>query len=148
MFKRLTLFLVVLLAYKPLIAQNNKISHSLNLTGGTFFIYNQVAFHYELLEERRYVHTFIQVGLSSGHDLWNEEPITTPFTRLGFLAGANSHYFEASAGAGLYIWLSDGPELLPSATVGYRNLNLDGRSIVRFGIGFPEAIYFGYGWRL
>jgi hypothetical protein len=64
------------------------------------------------------------------------------------LAGGNSHYFEAAAGAGLYTWSEDGTELLPSATVGYRNLNLDGRSIVRFGIGFPEAIYLGYGWRL
>jgi len=148
MFKRLLLFLVVLLAYKPLLAQNNKISHSFNLTGGTFFIYNQVAFHYELLEERRNVHTFIQGGLSLGYNLWGEESITTPYARLGFLAGANSHYFEAAAGAGLYTWSKDGTELLPSATVGYRYLNLDGRSIIRFGIGFPEAIYLGYGWRL
>jgi len=83
-----------------------------------------------------------------GYNLWSEESITTPFARLGFLAGANSHYFEASAGAGLYIWSNDGSVLLPSATVGYRNLNLDGRSIVRFGVGFLEAIYFGYGLRL
>ena len=146
MFKRLTLFLVVLLAYKPLIAQNNKISHSFNLTGGTFFIYNQVAFHYELLEERRYVHTFIQGGLSLGIELYNGQSFATPYARLGFLTGANSHYFEAAMGGGLLI-MSDAA-VLPSATVGYRNLNLDGRSIVRFGIGFPEAIYFGYGWRL
>jgi len=86
MFKRLLLFLVVLLIYDPLLAQNNKISHSINLTGGTTFIYNQVAFHYELLEERRYVHTFIQGGLSLGYNLWSEESITTPFARLGFLA--------------------------------------------------------------
>ncbi len=141
-------FLVVLLTYEPLLAQNNKISHSLNLTGGTFLLFNQGSLHYELLEERKHVHTFIQSGLSLGYDLWNEKFITTPFARLGFLAGANSHYFEASAGAGLYIWSGDGPELLPSATVGYRNLNLDGRSIVRFGIGFPDLLYFGYGWRL
>lgn len=146
MFKRLTLFLVVLLAYKPLIAQNNKISHSFNLTGGTFFIYNQVAFHYELLEERRYVHTFIQGGLSLGIELYDGQSFATPYARLGFLTGANSHYFEAAMGGGLLI-MPDAA-VLPSATVGYRNLNLDGRSIVRFGIGFPEAIYFGYGWRL
>ncbi|MBM3447103.1 MAG: hypothetical protein FJX86_04775 [Bacteroidetes bacterium] len=147
MFKRLLLFLVVLLAYKPLLAQNNKISHSFNLTGGTFFIYNQVAFHYELLEERRYVHTFIQGGLSLGIELLEGQSFTTPYARLGFLAGANSHYFEAAGGVCLFM-TGDGASWLPSATVGYRNLNLDGRSIVRFGIGLPEAIYFGYGWRL
>jgi hypothetical protein len=146
MFKRLLLFLVVLLAYKPLLAQNNKISHSLNLTGGTLFLYNQVAFHYELLEERRYVHTFIQGGLSLGIELYNGQSFATPYARLGFLTGANSHYFEAAAGGCLL--MSDGAALLPSVTAGYRNLNLDGRSIVRFGIGLPEAIYLGYGWRL
>ncbi|MFM8837598.1 MAG: hypothetical protein ACKOHH_03080, partial [Bacteroidota bacterium] len=71
MLKRLLFFLVVLLTYEPLLAQNNKISHSLNLTGGTLIIYNQVAFHYELLEERRYVHPFIQGGLSLGIELYN-----------------------------------------------------------------------------
>jgi len=147
MFKRLLLFLVILLAYKPLLAQNNKISHSFNLTGGTIILYNQVAFHYELLEERRNVLTFIQGGLSLGYNLYDEESITTPYARLGFLAGANSHYFEAAGGVCLFM-TGDGAALLPSATVGYRNLNLDGRSIVRFGIGLPEAIYFGYGWRL
>ena len=146
MFKRLLLFLVVLLAYKPLLAQNNKISHSLNLTGGTLFLYNQVAFHYELLEERRYVHTFIQGGLSLGIELYSGQPSAIPYARLGFLTGANSHYLEAAAGGCLL--MSDGAALLPSVTAGYRNLNLDGRSIVRFGIGLPEAIYFGYGWRL
>ncbi|MFM8960639.1 MAG: hypothetical protein ACKOKH_10300 [Bacteroidota bacterium] len=148
MLKRLLFFLVVLLAYEPLLAQNNKISHSFNLTGGTLIIYNQVAFHYELLEERSNVHTFIQGGLSLGYNLYTEESITTPYARLGFLAGANSHYFEAAAGAGLYTFSQDGTVLLPSATVGYRYLTLDGRSIFRFGIGFPEAIYLGYGWRL
>ena len=82
MFKRLLLFLVVLLAYKPLLAQNNKISHSLNLTGGTLFLYNQVAFHYELLEERRYVHTFIQGGLSLGIELYSGQPSAIPYARL------------------------------------------------------------------
>jgi hypothetical protein len=146
MFKRLLLFLVVLLAYKPLLAQNNKISHSLNLTGGTLFLYNQVAFHYELLEERRYVHTFIQGGLSLGIELYSGQPSAIPYARLGFLTGANSHYFEAAAGGCLL--MMDGAEPLPSVTAGYRKLNLDGRSFVRIGIGLPEAIYFGYGWRL
>nr|MBM3932235.1 hypothetical protein [Sphingomonadales bacterium] len=103
--------------------------------------------HYELLEERRYVHTFIQGGLSLGYNLYNEISTTTPYARLGFLAGANSHYFEAAGGVCLLMTGDDAP-WLPSVTAGYRYLNLDGRSIVRFGIGFPEAIYLGYGWRL
>ncbi|MFM7700786.1 MAG: hypothetical protein ACKO7V_08370, partial [Bacteroidota bacterium] len=127
MLKRLLFFLVVLLTYEPLLAQNNKISHSFNLTGGTLIIYNQVAFHYELLEERRNVHTFIQGGLSLGIELIEGQSFATPYARLGFLAGANSHYFEAAAGGCLL--MMDGASLLPSATVGYRNLNLDGRSI-------------------
>ncbi|MFM7747260.1 MAG: hypothetical protein ACKO7X_05000, partial [Bacteroidota bacterium] len=115
MLKRLLFFLVVLLTYEPLLAQNNKISHSFNLTGGTLLIYNQVAFHYELLEERRNVHTFIQGGLSLGYNLWDEKSTTTPYARLGFLAGANSHYFEAAGGVCL---LTYDAQLLPSVTAG------------------------------
>ncbi|MFM7379693.1 MAG: hypothetical protein ACKO2X_01135, partial [Bacteroidota bacterium] len=121
MLKRLLFFLVVLLTYEPLLAQNNKISHSFNLTGGTLIIYNQVAFHYELLEERSYVHTFIQGGLSLGIELYSGQPSITPYARLGFLTGANSHYFEAAAGGCLL--MMNGAELLPSVTAGYRNLN-------------------------
>lgn len=152
MSKKPFILLILLFSSKPIFAQvpeqffaqKNKMSHSLNITGSTIILYYKAALHYELLEERKHVHTFIQAGGGLGYNLWYDEFDTFFFSRLGFLAGKRSHYFEGSAGAG---WYSFAETILPTATVGYRNLDPGGHSMFRFGLGFPEFLYLGYGYR-
>lgn len=143
MLKKILFLILFSAAYAGgvLYAQSNKFTHSLNATAGTLLILNQVGLYYELLQERSSFHTFIQTGLSLGNNSYTEESFAAPFARLGFLAGANPHYLEASAGLVLH-----GMPL--SATLGYRNLDWNDGKIIRFGIGFPDCIYASYGWRL
>jgi hypothetical protein len=107
---------------------------------------NQAGLHYEFLEERRRIHTFVQAGGNIGVNLIEDEGgIFSFFGRLGFLVGRSSNYLDASIGAGYYSFMK-GPFL--SSTVGFRNQNPNGNSIFRCGISIPDGLYLGYGWRL
>ncbi|MFM7589966.1 MAG: hypothetical protein ACKO55_12735 [Bacteroidota bacterium] len=149
MFKRLTLFFVVLLTYEPLLAQNNKISHSVNITGGTLIFANQGFLHFEKLQERKVVHTFIQGGLGGGYTYFFSSGSSGVFSlvgRTGLLTGKGSSHFEASVGACI-IRNSETFLPRPALTMGYRYQHPDAKLIIRSGIGFPEGLYLGFGFR-
>lgn len=149
MLKRYFIFFVVLFVWKPLHAQHNKISHSVHLTGGTFILANQGFLHFEKLQERKFVHTFIQAGLGGGNAALFSGGSTSTFTligRTGLLTGKGSDHFEASVGACL-IRTSENFLPRPALTIGYRYHHPDAHLIIRSGIGVPEGIYLGIGWR-
>lgn len=149
MLKRYFFFLVITLVWKPLHAQNYKFSNSVHLTGGTFILGSQGFLHFEKLQERKVLHTFIQGGLGGGNMALFSGGSTLIFTfvgRTGLLTGKGSHHFEASVGACL-IRNSENFIPAPALNIGYRYHHPDAHPIIRFGIGVPEGIYLGIGWR-
>lgn len=149
MLKRYFIFFFVLFVWKPLHAQHNKISHSVHFTGATFILASQGFLHFEKLQERKVVHTFIQGGLGGGNVALFSGGSTWAFTfvgRTGLLTGKGSDHFEASVGACL-IRTSENLLPAPALNIGYRYHHPDAHPIIRFGIGVPEGIYLGIGWR-
>ena len=105
--------------------------------------------HFEKLQERKVLHTFIQGGLGGGNMALFSGGSTLIFTfvgRTGLLTGKGSHHFEASVGACL-IRNSENFIPAPALNIGYRYHHPDAHPIIRFGIGVPEGIYLGIGWR-
>jgi hypothetical protein len=82
------------------------------------------------------------VALFSGGSTW----AFTFVGRTGLLTGKGSHHFEASVGACL-IRSSENFLPAPALNIGYRYHHPDAHPIIRFGIGVPEGIYLGIGWR-
>jgi hypothetical protein len=63
--------------------------------------------------------------------------------RYGVLVGAKKHHLEVKAG--LVYFTGDLQGLNPSFSVGYRSQKRLSHFIFRTGIGWPEAIYVGWG---
>ncbi len=99
-----------------------------------------VSFQYErvIVSKRENV-----LGVSLGLGFVKDWVYTFP--RIYGLIGKNSSSLEL--GLGVYIEVAYGYGIYPSPLIGYRHMSDSKRRYFRVGIGYPEAIYVGIGFR-
>jgi len=136
--------------YDSIKHRNNK--SSLYLSVGILPIYLSAVANYEIMLVERPDKFFKNSGIRIGGGafaFWEDHgaAIVAMYTSI---SGKGSKHLEFGIGATYLKYLSYGAEdwvILPAGNIGYRFTKPDSNFIFRTGIGFPEGVYIGFGFR-
>lgn len=104
--------------------------------------------HYERVLTKYKIEQSFIFGISGGVSIGinNDDIFFTSYYRLFSLIGKSSSKFELGLGIDRLRDISD-VFTIPAIAIGYRHQNYNTRRIYRIGIGIPEGIYAGMGYR-
>lgn len=123
---------------------NHSVHGSLGI-GGLLFLYIPATIYYEHMIQKDLfgpkITSFIDAGFGYAGSWDGDSPFL--IARFGILTGKRKHHFESSVGIAHFLDPFYG--LTPSLAIGYRKQKPKSRSIFRTGVGWPEAIYVGWG---
>ena len=135
---------------QTVVADSSKLlmrKNSLNLSigpGGIFRFYLPVAAYYERLVQNNFLGPKIAMTFDVGGGLETHWAGGGPFymARFGILTGMKKSHLEAKVGA---VYFDDLGGLKPAFCLGYRGQLYNSHFTFRTGVGWPEAIYVGWG---
>jgi len=121
---------------------NNAIYGNVGLGGLYFTATGYYERMFQKNAQKSIIATFVKVGFG-GASYW-EGSSSYFLGQFGILTGVEKHHLEVSAG--LVKGFGDTYDFFPlSGSIGYRIQKPDGHFIFRTGMGWPEALYLGFG---
>ncbi|MEB2775875.1 hypothetical protein SYJ56_11195 [Algoriphagus sp. D3-2-R+10] len=127
--------------------------NSIQLTSGTLiFNYSAVTFSYErILKEARdnsKSTLYLKFGIGK-YEIFDWAYISSAnytYFQFGFFTGINGSHFELNVGPNIGFNAEETKVHIFSGSMGYRLQKPGKHFILRTGVGYPEALYFGLGW--
>ncbi len=113
-------------------------------TVGNLIVWLSATGYYErIISQKNNLATFIKVGFGYVDNYGVGSPYL--LAQYGILTGSKKHHFELGAGPNLFLGDNSTDDFPLSATLGWRRQKPGGNFLLRAGVSFPEAIYFGFG---